>query len=304
MKVSVVILNWNRPSDTIQAADAVLAQDYPHFDLILWDNASSDDSKQVLETHYRNHPKVRLFFADANYGVAGGRNRAFQKTTGELVIFLDNDVIITCPQAISRIVERMRPEQDLGAISFEVTRTDGHLMWPFSRPATEWRTREFETIRVDGGAFVVRRNVFEAVGGFAEHFSPYGAEDQHFAFRVISAGYRIVYFPTVNVIHAFSMRGRTSEQFAMHMRNMLLIPLELFPMPHGLASVAKLAVGFFHDAREQHQLAAYFRGLYRAVRSYRAHRQGMSREGWQRFRALVQEDKALAKSGAAIHSKT
>ena len=304
MKVSVIILNWNRPTDTVKAAKSVLVQDHPDIELVIWDNASTDNSKTVLESQFGQEPRVHLVFADANYGVAGGRNRAFPLATGDLLLSLDSDAFFDSRDALSLITARVESDTSLGAVSFEVKRPDGHLMWPFSRPAATWRTREFETIRVDGCAFGVRRNVFEAVGGFAEHFSPYGAEDQHFAFRVISAGYRIIYFPTVNVIHTFSMQGRTSEQLAMHMRNMLLIPLELFPMPHGLASAAKLAIGFLHDSCEQHQLSAYFKGLYCAFRGYSAHRHGMSREGWQKFRMLVQEDKALAKSGAAIHSKT
>ena len=49
MKISVVILNWNRPEDTVKAADSVLAQDHPDFELVILDNASTDNSRAALE---------------------------------------------------------------------------------------------------------------------------------------------------------------------------------------------------------------------------------------------------------------
>ncbi len=297
MKISVVILNWNRPEDTIKAADSVLAQDHPDFELVIWDNASTDNSHAALESRFGHEPKVRLLFADANYGVAGGRNRAFRETTGDLMFWLDSDAWLEDRRALNLVDKYFAEHPDTGAISCGVKRPDGRVMWPFSRPADEWWSREFDTIRVDGCSFAVRRGVYEKVGGFAEHFSPYGAEDRHFAFKVVGAGHRVVFFPAVYVTHAFAGHGRTSRQFAMHVRNMLLIPLELFPMPHNLLSAAKLAAGLFREALEQRQGTAYFKGLFRAVAGFRsANRHVMSREGWRTFRRLISEDKSLSPS--------
>ena len=297
MKISVVILNWNRPEDTVKAADSVLAQDHPDFELVIWDNASTDDSRAALESRFGHEPKVRLLFADANYGVAGGRNRAFRETTGNLVFWLDSDAWLEDRRALNLVDKYFAEHPDAGAISCGVKRPDGHVMWPFSRPADEWWSREFDTIRVDGCSFAVRRGVYEKVGGFAEHFSPYGAEDRHFAFKVVGAGHRVVFFPSVYVTHAFAGHGRTSQQFAMHVRNMLLIPLELFPMPHNLLSASKLAAGLLREALEQRQGPAYFQGVVRAATDLRAsNRRVMGRDGWNTLRRLISEDKALAPS--------
>ena len=294
MKVSVVILNWNRPSDTIKAVDSVLAQDYLHFDVTVWDNASTDDSKRILESRFGQDPRVRLIVSDANYGVAGGRNRAFPLAAGDLLLSLDSDAFFESPNALSLIAARMESDTSLGAVSFEVKRPDGHLMWPFSRPAAEWRSREFETIRVDGCAFAVRREAFVHVGAFAEHFSPFGAEDQHFAFKLIGDGYRILYLPSVAVVHVFSPKGRNAEQFAMHVRNMLWIPMELFPASRALFSVGKQGLSLLHDALEQRQLWAFVRGSWYALTGFRwGRRQPMDREVWRHLRQLIREDRAM-----------
>jgi len=295
VKISVIILNWNRPNDTIAAVESALAQRFDDFDVLIWDNASSDNSKQVLTDRFRGQPRVRLTFADANYGVAGGRNRAFRAADGQLLLSLDSDAVIESPDALSKVTTRMQQDPSIGVVSFEVKRPDGHLMWPFSRPAAHWRDKEFETIRMDGCAFAVRREAFERVGGFAEHFSPYGAEDQHFAAKLMGAGYRVLYFPAAAVIHAWSEGGRTAEQFTLHVRNRLWVPIELFPFPYSLISSGKLGISLLRDALQEHQVRSFIRGLKRTVTEFRfSHRQPIPLREWRRMRRIIAEDKALA----------
>ncbi len=292
MRFSVVILNWNRPDETIPAVRSVLAQDHADTEVLVWDNASSDDSRPRLESAFSNEPRVRLLWSEANYGVAGGRNRAFRAATGDVLFSLDSDALIETPDALRRIEAVLAAEPDVGAISFEVRRPDGHLMWPFARPATTWRERRFDTIRVDGCSFATRRAVFEQIGGFAEHFSPYGAEDHYYAFQVIGLGLRVVYFPEVKVIHAFTPKARHGRQFAMHVRNMLWIPLELFPFPDNLLRAAAQARYLLQEGREQRQQHAYWSGLRDAVTGFRrARRRPLPSAGWRAIKQRIAEDK-------------
>ena len=294
MKISVVILNWNRPQDTIAAVDSVLKQNYADFDVLVWDNASSDDSLQVLKNKFDRDPRAHIHASPRNEGVAGGRNRAFRLTTGEIIFSLDSDAIIEQPDALEKIAQHFRHDSKIGALSFEVKRSDGHLMWPFSRPASAWRYRSFETIRVDGCAFATPRSVFEKIGGFAEHFSPYGVEDRYFAHQVIGHGYKVIYFPDVVVTHAFTPKGRQPAQFMMHVRNSLLVPLELFPMPQGLASYIKSALGLFREALEQQRVPSFFKGFMKSLSDFqRSKRVPMQSEGWKHFRDLIRNEKQL-----------
>jgi GT2 family glycosyltransferase len=300
MKISVVILNWNRPQDTIAAVESTLRQGYNAFDVLVWDNASSDASKEILVARFGADPRVRLAFGDANYGVAGGRNRAFPMTDGDVLLSLDSDAVFESEDALSRVANCLGDQPDIGAVSFEVQRPDGHLMWPFSRPSATWRARAFDTMRVDGCAFAVRRSLYDRIGGFPEHFSPYGAEDQHFALRVLGQGQRVHYLPGVRVIHAFTPRGRTALQFRMHVRNSLWIPLELFPFPFSLLSFGKLACSLLRDGLEQKQVPDFFAGACQAVFGFTwARRHSIGYEAWRSFRRLVAEDKREAAAGTA-----
>jgi len=292
LKISVVILNWNRAEDTEIAVRSVLRQDYSDCEVLVWDNASSDNSRDRLTAAFGAEPRVRLLWGDNNYGVAGGRNRAFREATGDLLFSLDNDATIETPNALARLAEVMQSEPDIGAISFEVRRGDGHLMWPFARPAAKWSDVRFDTIRVDGCSFATPRAQFERIGGFAEHFSPYGAEDQYYAFQVIGCGQRVVYFPEIKVIHSFSPKGRQGRQFTMHVRNMLWIPLELFPFPDCILRAASQGLYLWREAKEQDQRKAYRDGIAETLTGFRlARRAPLSRKNWNRLRHLVQEDK-------------
>lgn len=294
MKISAIILNWNRPADTIKAAKSVLAQNYPDVHIVIWDNASSDSSKDILEKEFGDNSRIQMIFAAQNYGVAGGRNRAVRASDGDILFFLDSDAEIETPSALSSVAQRMAADPQIGALSFEIVRPDRFLMWPFARPASAWRHKEFDVARVDGCAFAVRRNAFEKAGAFAEHFSPYGAEDLHFSYKLIDGGYRILYFPSAVAIHAFSPKGRTGIQFTMHVRNMLLIILELFPLPHVFASIAKMTVSLGRDAWAQHQKKEYLNGVWNAVCEFNMRdRIPISRKRWAYIRDIVETEKRL-----------
>jgi GT2 family glycosyltransferase len=295
MRISAVILNWNRPDDTVQAVNSVLTQTYGDFEVLVWDNASSDHSREMLTRAFGSDSRVRLLWGDSNYGVAGGRNRAFAQAQGDILLSLDSDAIMVTPHDFQRMADVMTAEPDIGAISFEVCRPDGHLMWPFARPASSWRTRRFDTIRVDGCSFATRRHVFTQIGGFAEHFSPYGAEDQYYAYQVIGAGLRVVYFPEIRVLHSFTPKGRQGRQFAMHVRNMIWMPMELFPFPHHLVRATAQAYYLWREASEVGQQASFREGLLDAYRGYsHKRRRPMPGSSWHTLRRLIADDKRAA----------
>jgi len=295
MHIDVVILNWNRPDDTIKAVQSVLVQDFPDYSILIWDNASTDHSREILNKTYRDTSRVHLHFAQSNYGVAGGRNRAFAQCQGDILFSLDSDATIQNAGALSLIAEKFSHFPDVGALSFEVKRPDGHLMWPFSRPQDMWHEQSFETFRIDGCAFAVRREVFQTLHGFEEHFSPYGAEDAYFALRLLDHGEKILYMPSVHIEHAFNPAGRNQQQFMMHVRNRLWIPAELFPFPQCLLYLLGQLISLYKDAREEKQLAAFIKGIFAARKGFRfAHRKSLTRKGWRYFRKLVKEEKQVA----------
>ena len=301
-KVSVIILNWNRAEDSIMAVESVLMQDYDSFEVIVWDNASVDDSPLILRARFGDDCRVVIHQSDKNYGVAGGRNRACQLAMGDVLLMLDSDAYFVSSNALSLLTADFESDPKIGALSFEVIRGDQHLMWPFARPSSVWRNRSFKTIRADGCSFAVRRKVYDMVGGFSEHLSPYGVEDLYFSFQLIGRGMEIRYFPSVVVVHNYSPRGRQGKQFRRHVRNHLWMILELFPLLYIAPSFVRQAIRLLRDAIEQRQVRDYIWGVVEALAGFKLNRRcPLPPDGWKCLRHLIAEDKKWSRQTEKVN---
>ena len=83
----MIIPTYNRGWILKDAVDSVLSQDYPHFELIVVDDGSTDDTKDILNTYGADIQVLR----QSNTGVSAARNRGIRHASGELVAFLDSD---------------------------------------------------------------------------------------------------------------------------------------------------------------------------------------------------------------------
>ncbi|MBZ0294565.1 MAG: glycosyltransferase family 2 protein [Anaerolineae bacterium] len=104
-KVYISILNWNGYEKTIQCLHALETLDYPNYEIIVVDNASSDGSAERIQAAY---PQLTLLCADTNLGYAGGNELALQLTLarddGDLFWILNNDCFVH-PESLSHLVE-------------------------------------------------------------------------------------------------------------------------------------------------------------------------------------------------------
>ncbi|WP_333607209.1 glycosyltransferase [Arsukibacterium sp.] len=89
--ISVYMPTFNRVDMAIRAIESVLAQDYPYFELIVVDDASTDDSWSRLTNRYINEERVRFFRQPQGMGACAARNRAIEQAKGEFVTGLDDD---------------------------------------------------------------------------------------------------------------------------------------------------------------------------------------------------------------------
>ena len=87
---SIVVLNFNGKEIIGRCLDHLLAQNYPLFEIIVVDNASTDGSRALLH-EYADKYSLIVVESPLNLGVAGGRNLGFTRARGEIVAFVDND---------------------------------------------------------------------------------------------------------------------------------------------------------------------------------------------------------------------
>jgi GT2 family glycosyltransferase len=219
--VYVVILNWKRPADTVACVRSIESEIPIGVDLrvLVVDNGSADGSVQEI---LGVCPKVELLALPENLGFAGGNNagidRALERGAG-LVLLLNNDTVVE-PGAIAALVRSLDRDESWSVAVPKICYYDepGRIwaagarwcrfpprvtMIGFGRRDAPRYNRTHELAYATGCALLVRRSVFDDVGGFDPMFVNY-QEDYDFCYRTRQAGHRLVYVPQAVVLHKVS----------------------------------------------------------------------------------------------------
>jgi len=103
-KVSVVILNWNRKEMLLDCLRSIKEFDYPLYEIIVVDNASTDGSVAAVREAY---PDVVLIENDKNYGAIGGKNIGLRRAlqSGVEYIYMQDNDIVAAKDALTKLVE-------------------------------------------------------------------------------------------------------------------------------------------------------------------------------------------------------
>jgi len=91
MKFSVVIPAYNREKELPKCIESVLSQTYKNFEIIVVDNGSTDNSKNIVQSYINQDSRVKYFWQENSGSPAGSRNTGIKNALGEWVAFLDSD---------------------------------------------------------------------------------------------------------------------------------------------------------------------------------------------------------------------
>lgn len=89
--VSIQVVVYNGEHYVRECLRHVFSQSYPNIEVIVWDNASIDKTREIVKNEF---PRARVIENDKNYGMGGGQNRCFEISKGEYVIFHSVDVLL------------------------------------------------------------------------------------------------------------------------------------------------------------------------------------------------------------------
>ncbi|MGQ9599084.1 MAG: glycosyltransferase family 2 protein [Anaerolineae bacterium] len=215
---SIVIPNWNGAHHLPVCLNALQIQTYPHLEVILVDNGSTDGSQTLVEEQY---PEVRLLALDRNLGLTGGNNLGFRAAQGEVLISLNNDTEAT-PGLVEALVSALLEHPEAGMAAAKIllfdrrdvlhSAGDGYGVdgIPFNRGVWQRDEGQFDEpgwiFGGCGGAVAYRRAMLDDVGLFDESFFMY-CEDVDLNWRAQLAGWRCWYTPEAVVYHKLSATG-------------------------------------------------------------------------------------------------
>jgi len=165
--VSALITVYNRDRYLAAAVDGVLAQTMQDFEVIIVDDGSTDGSVEIAQNYAAREARIRFFRNERNLGDYPNRNRAASVASGRYLKYVDADDIVY-PHCLQTMVEGMEkcPEAALG-LAWSVL--DPPQPYPFmSSPAEVYRAHYLgrSLLGVGPSAAIIRRDAFEAVGGF------------------------------------------------------------------------------------------------------------------------------------------
>ena len=158
MRLSIVILNWNGSSMMKKYLPTVIKHSEKDAKVIVADNASSDDSIEMLK---KDFPEVDIITLDKNYGFAEGYNQALKQVDSEYYLLLNSDVEVT-ENWLTPLLKYMDQHQDVAACqpkllsifdknSFEYAGASGGYIDKLGYPYC--RGRVFETVEKDNGQY-------------------------------------------------------------------------------------------------------------------------------------------------------
>lgn len=214
-EIAVIILNWNGKEDTLLCLDSVYKMEYPHLEVIVVDNGSSDNSLEAIRERFKD---VVLIENKANLGFCGGNNAGIRYALSqkpEYLLILNNDAMVE-PSLIKELKAVVDSNPFIGVVSPIITLCRDQNIIYFSGERIDWGNGDFlvhssrQCVQSREGlmdidfpcwcAIFMKTEVMEKVGLLDEQFFAY-YDDVDWGVRCKKSGVRTVLYPKKLVRH-------------------------------------------------------------------------------------------------------
>ena len=218
--VSLIIPSRNGFQLIRQCIDSILNKTlYDNFEILVVDNGSDDLDTLEYFKSLGGHPKVRVIRDDGPFNFSALNNAAVKKANGEIIGFVNNDIEVISPDWLSEMVSHaLRPS--IGAVGARLWYPNdtlqhggvvlglggvaGHLHKKLPRGGNGYFSRACATqslSAVTAACLVIKKSIYEEVGGLNETHLKIAFNDIDFCLRVRAAGYRNIWTPYAELYH-------------------------------------------------------------------------------------------------------
>ena len=209
MNVSVVIPAHNEEKNIAKTIEALLAQDYPNLEIIVVDNASSDNTNEIAKKYER----IKVVY-ESKKGLLQARERGRKEATGEIIVNMDADCL-PATNHISRGMTHFKsdsndhnPRSKIVAVTGPYDYHDGHPVFRHASLTLQKYIYRFTSHLLQlsfirngavliGGNNFIRADILEKAGGYNVAITFYG-EDTDTAKRIAPHG-RVIFDPNLSV---------------------------------------------------------------------------------------------------------
>jgi len=227
MPLSIIIVNFNTKDLTIRCVCSII-QSKPKvkYEIIIIDNASTDDSWGALKKLSKKYKNIRIFGNKTNLGFAKANNLGISKARGKYILLLNSDTLVK-EKAIDALYQFASKKVDAGVVGGQLINPDGSIQASVFRFPTIFRAfRQYwlgekgvldkffpktqepcEVEAVVGAVFLITPSALKEVGKLDERYFMY-FEDLDYCRRVAKAGLKVYYLPSAKIIHYHGASGK------------------------------------------------------------------------------------------------
>ena len=195
MKISIITITFNSAKTLQRTLDSVQSQTYREIEHVIVDGASTDGTKNLIESYAKQHPNVR-WVSEKDKGIYNALNKGISLATGDIIGFLHSDDVLFSCHSIEQIASAFSdPSIDVVYGDLQYCR-DGKIV-------RRWKSNAFQPHSLKYGwmpphpTMYVRREVYQQVGEYDEWFRI--SADYDMMLRIFTAGYKSQYIPKVLV---------------------------------------------------------------------------------------------------------
>ena len=234
--ISICILSLNHLDITRNCLDSLMKTEFPgNTEIILVDNGSTDETPNwLLEFQHKfskDNLRILLILNRENRGCTGGRNQACKLATGKYIVILDNDVEIIQNDWLKKLLSFYETQKNIGIvgpkmlfpdpphkiqqIGLGVTKNGKIGYWGQGKDRNDpeySRIREFQGY--PAACWFLSSHLFHEFGYFDDIYYPVNLEDVDFCYRIREKGYRIMYYPDVEMFHHEHVTTRNTQDLS------------------------------------------------------------------------------------------
>jgi hypothetical protein len=227
-RVSVITVTYCSRNEVPACVGSILEQSVPT-EIFLVDNASSDDTAEVLTSYARRFENIHAILNKDNIGLAAANNLPIGMCEGDYVLILNPDTLLRS-DCLTRLVAFLDQNPDVGVVGPKNVYEDGtphssfHRQWGLVH-ILFWRVLPYRFTRslynrfssykcqdklfVSGACLMIRRSTFERIGGYDPEYFLTVEDVCDLCIRARKTGCRVVFLPDAEVVH---LGGRSGAQ--------------------------------------------------------------------------------------------
>ena len=184
--VSIIMPIYNADKYLKNSIQSILNQTYSNWELLIIDDGSTDNTKEILTSYH--DPRIKVYFNERNIGPFPSRNKLLELAKGDFITFQDADDL-SHPNRLKEQLNTFEEDKELGIVgtSIEIISERGDKINEIYYPIEDWEIKKTNQTR---NAFfnptaMIKREVYENIGGFREYLNKYSNQDYDWNYLIL-----------------------------------------------------------------------------------------------------------------------